>query len=147
MPSSLKSKQLRAVHLLVEGRTQKEIAAILHLRRETLSRWKKQPAFQEAYELALQTMRDDLSQRLQNLAYDAISLISRGLRVSDVEPRRAALAMELLKIMGCQQVLGSKPLLPTAESEAETVMESSRTAGAPMLELIHEPATKERRTD
>jgi DNA-binding CsgD family transcriptional regulator len=47
----LKPKQIQAVHLLSQGKTQKEVAALLSVSERTIYTWKQKAVFQQGLEI------------------------------------------------------------------------------------------------
>ncbi len=100
MSHKLTPKQNRALYLLAQGKTAIDVAATLKLRRETLSRWKKIPEFNEAFERIMEVQREGLKHQLTNLITNAIDTVNLGVNDDLCSQRCLKSALSLLKLIG-----------------------------------------------
>lgn len=100
MSRKLTPKQVQAAHLLAAGGVVMDIARELKLRRETLSRWKKIPEFQQEIEKVTEEWRDSMRQRLLILAETSINTLKSDLEQYKGDPKRIQTALNVLKSLG-----------------------------------------------
>ncbi|NBX04069.1 MAG: hypothetical protein EBR02_08465 [Alphaproteobacteria bacterium] len=100
MSHKLTPKQNRALYLLAQGKTAIDVAATLKLRRETLSRWKKNPEFNEAFERIMEVQREGLKHQLTHLITNAIDIVNYGVTNHDCSENCLQGALSLLKLIG-----------------------------------------------
>lgn len=122
--TSLTARQRMAAMLLAEGVTLKDIAKQLKIRRETISRWRKQPVFLAEYEWAIEEnkklyiktreeMRDNLQHEVTDLVNKAIDAINYQIDQGyDTFAERSKLAFDILKFLKADQLF-----TPTASPE------------------------------
>ena len=79
MSTKLNENQLLAVQLVAQGRSGKEIAKELSVTEETISRWKKQPAFIALVNDLLGQLRDTTQQKMRNLVLLALEILEKEL--------------------------------------------------------------------
>ena len=79
MSKNLNENQLLAVQLVAQGRSGKEIAQELSVTEETISRWKKQPAFIALVNELLGQLRDTTQQKMRNLVLLALEILEKEL--------------------------------------------------------------------
>ena len=79
MSKNLNENQLLAVQLVAQGRSGKEIAQELSVTEETISRWKKQPAFIALVNDLLGQLRDTTQQKMRNLVLLALEILEKEL--------------------------------------------------------------------
>jgi len=92
----LSLKQRNAVDLLVQGRTDQEVANLLQIRRETVNRWKNScPFFRSALNKKRKEVWENAHMRLRSLITNATDSLEQKI---DQGSWRAA--VELLKILG-----------------------------------------------
>jgi hypothetical protein len=90
------TKQHNAIDLLVQGRTDQEVANLLKIRRESVNRWKnKCPFFQSALNKKRKELWEDAHMRLRSLINNATDTLKNAI---DQGNWRAA--VEALKILG-----------------------------------------------
>ena len=79
MSKNLNENQLLAVQLVAQGRSGKEIAQELSVTEETISRWKKQPAFIALVNDLLGQLRDTTQQKIRNLVLLSLEILEKEL--------------------------------------------------------------------
>ena len=87
MSKNLNENQLLAVQLVVQGRSGREIAKQLGVTEETVSRWKKQPAFIAMVNDLLGQLRDTTQQKMRNLVLLALEILEKELSNKDNKNR------------------------------------------------------------
>ena len=95
MPKNLNENQLLAVQLVAQGRSGKEIAQELSVTEETISRWKKQPAFIALVNDLLGQLRDTTQQKMRNLVLFALEIIEKEL-FNENNKNRVNIALKVL---------------------------------------------------
>ena len=83
MSKNLNENQLLAVQLVAQGRSGKEIAQELSVAEETISRWKKQPAFIALVNDLLGQLRYTTQQKMRNLVLLALEILEKELSNKD----------------------------------------------------------------
>jgi len=99
MSRKLTSKQVKAVYLLAGGASATEVAKVLKLRRETLSRWKKLPVFVEETERVAADLREGMKHRLDSLVDHSITTLKSELARYQSDPKRVQTALNVLKLL------------------------------------------------
>lgn len=100
MSHNVTQKQLKAIRLLMRGETAQTVARMLKLRRETLSRWKKNPDFNREIEKVSNEMRSDFQLRLMHLVDASITAIDYELISAECDSKRIQMAMNIIKMFG-----------------------------------------------
>ena len=95
MSNKLNENQLLAVPLVAQGRSGKEIAKELSVTEETISRWKKQPAFIALVNELLGQLRDTTQQKMRNLVLLALEILEKELFNED-NKNRVNIALKVL---------------------------------------------------
>ena len=95
MSIKLNENQLLAVQLVAQGRSGKEIAQELSVTEETISRWKKQPAFIALVNELLGQLRDTTQQKMRNLVLLALEILEKELFNED-NKNRVNIALKVL---------------------------------------------------
>ena len=95
MSKNLNENQLLAVQLVAQGRSGKEIAKELSVTEETISRWKKQPAFIALVNDLLGQLRDTTQQKMRNLVLLALEILEKELFNED-NKNRVNIALKVL---------------------------------------------------
>ena len=95
MSTKLNENQLLAVQLVAQGRSGKEIAQELSVTEETISRWKKQPAFIALVNDLLGQLRDTTQQKMRNLVLLALEILEKELFNED-NKNRVNIALKVL---------------------------------------------------
>ncbi len=122
MSKKLTPIQIRAAEMLAHGEKQHGIAFILSVSDNTVSRWKKQKAFNALIEKTLADKRAVVLSKINGLAEAAALALYEELK-SDQNSKRVEVAFRLMDILGVERILGpalpaSKPELLTLENEA-----------------------------
>jgi hypothetical protein len=124
----LTPEQLNAIDLLILGKTDKETAELVGVRRETITKWHKNPFFIAELNVKREALWADAKLRLQGLAYEAVNVLTNGLHSSD-EKIAIAAAVHILKVTGLYDVKGNdvRHVPKTAEEAvwAQTVKEKT----------------------
>jgi hypothetical protein len=109
----LTPEQLNAIDLLILGKTDREVAEIVGVRRETITKWHKNPFFSVELSIRREVLWVDAKLRLKSLANEAVNVLTIGLHSSD-EKIAITAAVHILKTVGLygdwQQ--GSGPTTP-----------------------------------
>jgi hypothetical protein len=109
----LTPEQLNAIDLLILGKTDREVAEIVGVRRETITKWHKNPFFSVELSIRREELWVDAKLRLKSLAHEAVNVLTNGLHSSDEKVAITA-AVHILKTVGLygdwQQ--GSGPTTP-----------------------------------
>lgn len=102
----LTTKQLEAVQLLASGKSATTIAHLLDLRRETLSRWRKIPAFAAEYERLMEGMRAEMAPCLTQLVHRSIAALYNEIDGSGkCDHARVRAAINVLKLLKAEELL------------------------------------------
>ena len=112
MSQKLTPKQYEAAYLLVLGYTHENVAHRLKLRRETISRWKRQPEFNDFFQNIINESCAGLEQRIFSLADDSIGRIKNELRY-EANTKAIDAALNILDRLG----VDLKQRLPSARSD------------------------------
>lgn len=80
MSTNVKLRMQKAAHLLMAGHSSRKVAEMLKARPETLSRWKKDPRFIEAYEQLRSEVCEDMRVKLWRMAVGAFDHVCEGVR-------------------------------------------------------------------
>ncbi len=95
MSKNLNENQLLAVQLVAQGKSGKEIAKELSVTEETISRWKKQPAFIALVNEILGQLRDTTQQKMRNLVLLALEILEKEL-FNENNKNRVNIALKVL---------------------------------------------------
>ena len=95
MSKNLNENQLLAVQLVAQGRSGKEIAQELSVTEETISRWKKRPAFIALVNELLGQLRDTTQQKMRNLVFTALEILEKEL-FNEGNKNRVNIALKIL---------------------------------------------------
>ena len=95
MSKNLNENQLLAVQLVAQGRSGKEIAQELSVTEETISRWKKQPAFIALVNDLLGQLRDATQQKMRNLVLLSLEILEKEL-FNEGNKNRVNIALKIL---------------------------------------------------
>jgi hypothetical protein len=113
-PDPLTPEQLNAIDLLIQGKSDQEVADIIGKARETVGRWKTRvPFFMATLESRRQEVFGVALQRLRNLLSKAIDNIAKDIEEGDVKS-----SFELVKATGLH---GFCP--PTGETNVRILSE------------------------
>ena len=75
----LSPKKLQAIALLLEGKSNVKIAEELDVNRGTIARWRKEPEFNEFFQLQIAEIKMDRENRLLNLGCKALDVLAKSL--------------------------------------------------------------------
>jgi hypothetical protein len=95
----LTPEQLNAIDLLILGKTDREVSELVGVRRETVTKWHKNPFFSAELNSRREELWADSKLRLKALAHDAVNILSNGLRSADEKVAITA-AVHILKTVG-----------------------------------------------
>ena len=95
----LTPEQLNAIDLLILGKTDREVAEAVGVRRETVTKWHKNPFFSAELSIRREELWVDAKLRLKSLAHEAVSVLTRGLSSTDEKVAITA-AVHVLKTVG-----------------------------------------------
>ncbi len=98
--NELSETQKQAAMLIASGKQQNEIAQILSVAPETISRWRQIPQFEAEINNILRSAADAVRERLRGLASDAVDVIESVLKDPAVPIRyRVDAAFKLLAMV------------------------------------------------
>lgn len=95
MSKKLNENQFLAVQLVAQGRSGKEIAQELSVTEETVSRWKKQPAFIALVNELLGQLRDTTQQKLRNIIFLALDVLEKEL-LNEMSKNKVNIAIKII---------------------------------------------------
>ena len=95
----LTPEQLNAIDLLILGKTDREVAEAVGVRRETVTKWHKNPFFSAELSIRREELWVDAKLRLKALAHEAVNVLTRGLSSGDEKVAITA-AVHILKTVG-----------------------------------------------
>jgi hypothetical protein len=95
----LTPEQLNAIDLLILGKTDREVSEIVGVRRETITKWHKNPFFIAELNVKRDELWTDAKLRLKSLAHEAVNVLTNGLHSSD-EKIAITAAVHILKTVG-----------------------------------------------
>ena len=96
MSKNLNENQVLAVHLVVQGKSGKDIAKELSITEETVSRWKKQSVFIALVNELLGQLRDITQQKMRNLVLLALEILEKELS-NEGNKDRVNIALKVLQ--------------------------------------------------
>ena len=100
MSTKLNESQKIACHLLASGVKATVIAKKLHIREETLSRWRQTGEFKEALELATKIILKEIVETHKNLLISSQNIILDALSNNDLDTfKKASLALRYLNLI------------------------------------------------
>lgn len=79
----MKPRQLRAVALLSEGQSARQVAQVIGVNERTVTRWRSDPEFSRMLREAIETARRESSDRWGALSARAVDAVSDGLGSND----------------------------------------------------------------
>ena len=85
--------------LLILGKTDREVSEIVGVRRETITKWHKNPFFIAELNVKREELWTDSKLRLKALAHEAVNTLTNGLHSSD-EKIAITSAVHILKAVG-----------------------------------------------
>ena len=95
----LTPEQLNAIDLLILGKTDREVAEIVGVRRETITKWHKNPFFSAELNVKREELWIDAKLRLKSLVHEAVNVLTGGLASKDEKVAITA-AVHILKTVG-----------------------------------------------
>jgi len=95
----LTPEQLNAIDLLILGKTDREVAEIVGVRRETITKWHKNPFFSAELNVKREELWIDAKLRLKSLVHEAVNVLTSGLASKDEKVAITA-AVHILKTVG-----------------------------------------------
>ena len=95
----LTPEQLNAIDLLILGKADREVAEIVGVRRETVTKWHKNPFFTAELNVKREALWTDAKLRLKSLAHEAVNVLTKGLSSCD-EKIAITSAVHILKTVG-----------------------------------------------
>jgi len=95
MSKNLNENQFLAVQLVAQGKSGKEIAKELSVTEETISRWKKQPAFIALVNDLLGQLRDTMQQKMRSLVLLSLEILEKEL-LNEGNKNRVNIALKVL---------------------------------------------------
>jgi hypothetical protein len=114
----LTPEQLNAIDLLILGKTDREVSNLVGVRRETVTKWHRNPFFTAELNCKREALWADSKLRLRALASEAIEVLSDGLHHEDMKIAISA-AVHILKTIGLYDTEGKESVkLPTTPEEA-----------------------------
>jgi hypothetical protein len=114
----LTPEQLNAIDLLILGKTDREVSEIVGVRRETITKWHKNPFFIAELNVKREELWTDSKLRLKALAHEAVNVLTNGLHSSDEKVAITA-AVHILKVTGLYDKEGKGSIsLPKTPEEA-----------------------------
>ena len=129
MSKNLNENQLLAVQLVAQGRSGKEIAQELSVTEETISRWKKRPAFIALVNELLGQLRDTTQQKMRNLVFTALEILEKEL-FNEGNKNRVNIALKILNNYKFSTLIDQK----IGPENADTI--ERRQLDKKLLELI-----------
>jgi hypothetical protein len=93
---NLTPEQLNAIDLLILGKTDREVSEIVGVKRETVTKWHKNPFFSAELSIKREELWVDAKLRLKSLAHEAVNVLTRGLSSADEKVAITA-AVHILK--------------------------------------------------
>lgn len=100
MSNKLNENQYIAIQMLAGGSTCSAIADKLKVRKETISRWKQQPEFQEELSSLMDELRETGKNRLVAMMDKALSVIEDDLHNNKNRQQRVRSAFKVLQLLG-----------------------------------------------
>ena len=95
----LTPEQLNAIDLLILGKTDREVSELVGVRRETITKWHKNPFFIAELNVKREELWRDSKLRLKSLAHEAVNILTNGLHSSD-EKIAITAVVHILKTVG-----------------------------------------------
>jgi hypothetical protein len=120
----LTGQQVTAIGQLVTGRRQSAIAAEIGIAEETLSRWKAEPVFQAALNLAVQESFMAVVGKTRAAATMAIDTVISLAQSATDEKTRLSAALQILRLHSMYDV--GAPSLPTTAAEVDRAQRKAR---------------------
>jgi hypothetical protein len=114
----LTPEQLNAIDLLILGKTDREVSELVGVRRETVTKWHKNPFFTAELNVKREALWTDAKLRLKALVHEAVNTLTSGLHSTD-EKIAITAAVHILKVTGLYEKGGVGSIdLPKTPEEA-----------------------------
>ena len=114
----LTPEQLNAIDLLILGKTDREVSELVGVRRETVTKWHKNPFFTAELNVKREALWTDAKLRLKALVHEAVNTLTSGLHSTDEKVAITA-AVHILKVAGLYDKVGKGSIdLPKTPEEA-----------------------------
>jgi hypothetical protein len=114
----LTPEQLNAIDLLILGKTDREVSELVGVRRETVTKWHRNPFFTADLNVKREALWKDSKLRLRALASEAVNVLTNGLHSED-EKIAISAAVHILKTVGLYDAEGKASItLPKTPEEA-----------------------------
>jgi hypothetical protein len=111
-------EQLNAIDLLILGKTDRETADLVGVRRETITKWHQNPFFIAELNTKRDALWIDSKLRLKALAHEAVNVLTNGLHSTN-EKIAITAAVHILKTVGLYDTEGKASMdLPKTPEEA-----------------------------
>jgi len=111
-------EQYNAIDLLILGKTDREVADLVGVRRETVTRWHQNPFFIAELNTKRDALWIDSKLRLKALAHEAVNVLTKGLQSTN-EKIAILAAVHILKTVGLYDTEGKVSItLPKTPEEA-----------------------------
>jgi len=115
-------EQLNAIDLLILGKTDREVADLVGVRRETITKWHQNPFFMAELNTKRDALWIDSKLRLKALAHEAVNVLTNGLHSTN-EKIAITAAVHILKTVGLYDTEGKASIdLPKTPEEAVWAM-------------------------
>ena len=141
----LTPEQLNAIDLLILGKTDREVSELIGVRRETVTKWHKNPFFTAELNVKRDALWIDSKLRLRALASEAVNVLTNGLHSSD-EKIAITAAVHILKTVGLYDTEGKGSItLPKTPEEAvwaQTLEENTNSFKGSRPDALTEWSTK-----
>jgi hypothetical protein len=95
----LTPEQLNAIDLLILGKTDREVAEAVGVRRETVTKWHKNPFFSAELSIRREELWVDAKRRLKSMVHEPVNVLTKGLSSADEKVAMTA-AVHILKTVG-----------------------------------------------
>jgi hypothetical protein len=113
----LTPEQLNAIDLLILGKTDREVSELVGVRRETVTKWHKNPFFTAELNVKREALWTDAKLRLKALVHEAVNTLTSGLHSAD-EKIAITAAVHILKVTGLYDKGVGSVTLPKTSEEA-----------------------------
>ena len=113
----LTPEQLNAIDLLILGKTDREVSELVGVRRETVTKWHKNPFFTAELNVKREALWTDAKLRLKALVHEAVNTLTSRLHSTDEKVAITA-AVHILKVAGLYDKGVGSVTLPKTPEEA-----------------------------
>jgi hypothetical protein len=129
MSTKLNETQHQAIVMLASGKPASAVAAVLDVRKETVSRWRQLPEFQAEVNAIIEDVREAARNRLAAMVDKALEVIEADLRATDNAARRSRAAFKILQLVGGTALAFTEKPLPTDANTIRKKQDSDRAWG------------------